>query len=156
MKHTTKYYAGVGARNTPQDVLQRMSKLSGLLARKGYTLRSGGALGADTAFEVGCGDSKEIFTARDNLPMWANVFTEHFHPKPRALKEYPWKLMTRNALQVLGRDGNTPVEFLVCWTADGEASGGTGHAMRIAKYFAIPVYNFYHEEDVQKLKEYLR
>ena len=57
------YYAGVGSRETPLDVLKTMWKIGNYLATKGYTLRSGGAKGADTAFENGCDSvigSKEI------------------------------------------------------------------------------------------------
>ena len=34
--------------------------------------------------------------------------------------------------QVLGVSLDSPAEFVLCWTADGEASGGTGQALRIA------------------------
>lgn len=149
-----KYYSGIGARATPPDVLKRMHRLAGILCRLGYTLRSGGAEGADVAFEMGCDpDFKEIFKAHGDIPMWTNVFTDLFHPAPSKLKEYPRKLMNRNACQILGRDGSTPVDFVVCWTADGRASGGTGHAIKIAQYFNIPVYNFfYNETDILALK----
>lgn len=64
------YYAGVGSRETPQDVLKIMWKIGRYLALNGYTLRSGGgAKGADTAFENGCDSvrgSKEIFYANNN------------------------------------------------------------------------------------------
>ena len=63
------YYAGVGSRETPQDVLKIMWKIGKHLADKGYTLRSGGARGADAAFENGCDSvmgSKEIFYANNN------------------------------------------------------------------------------------------
>lgn len=154
-----KYYAGIGARNTPEDVLERMTKLARILEALGYVLRSGGAEGADKAFEKPIKDRvhrKEIFLASDSLPLWTNVFTDMFHPNPKALKEYPRKLMNRNALQILGRDGNTPADFVVCWTKDGKASGGTGHALRIAKYFDIPVFNFYSEAEIDRLKQLIR
>lgn len=154
-----KYYAGIGARATPEDVLERMTKLARILEARGYTLRSGGAEGADKAFEKPIKDRvhrKEIFLASDSLPLWTNVFTDMFHANPKALKEYPRKLMNRNALQILGRDGNTPVDFVVCWTKDGKASGGTGHALRIAKYFDIDVYNLYSEADIDRLKQLIR
>ena len=48
-----KYYAGVGSRETPPDVLKTMLKIGRYLAVKGYTLRSGGAKGADTALRMG-------------------------------------------------------------------------------------------------------
>ena len=92
----TKYYAGIGSRETPEDVCGRMTKLASILERKGYTLRSGGAVGADTAFAGGVVDvvrNAEILLASDPIPMWCNVFTQHFHPNPYALNDFPWKLM---------------------------------------------------------------
>jgi len=151
MGTSEEYYAGIGARKAPEDVLARMTKLATILYKRGYTLRSGGAEGPDKAFEQGAGKS-EIILASQHLPLWTNVFTEYFHPNPRALKTYPWKLMSRNAVQILGLDGDTPVKFVVCYTADGKDSGGTGHAIRIAKYFDIPVFNFYHEDQIEALK----
>lgn len=48
------YYAGVGSRETPEDVLQLMRQFAIKLANLGWVLRSGGAPGADSAFEAGC------------------------------------------------------------------------------------------------------
>lgn len=48
-----KYYAGIGSRETPTRVLQLMIKAAQRLAQRGYTLRSGGADGADAAAVVG-------------------------------------------------------------------------------------------------------
>lgn len=47
-------YAGVGSRATPEPVLDLMRRCATRLEVLGYTLRSGGANGADTAFEEGC------------------------------------------------------------------------------------------------------
>ncbi|CBW47041.1 hypothetical protein [Roseovarius sp. 217 phage 1] len=47
------YYAGIGARDTPQDVCRKMFTAGKVLWEAGVTLRSGGAKGADTAFESG-------------------------------------------------------------------------------------------------------
>lgn len=47
------YYTGIGARKTPPDILKVMETLAWHLAAKGWTLRSGGAGGADSAFEKG-------------------------------------------------------------------------------------------------------
>ena len=44
-------YAGIGSRETPMEVLELMTKASAWLGAKGYTLQSGGAIGADMAFE---------------------------------------------------------------------------------------------------------
>lgn len=148
-------YAGIGSRQTPEDVQARMTKLAKILGGKGYTLRSGGAVGADQAFERGSPRS-EIFLARDDLPLWADVFTEHFHPAPDRLTEWPRKLMNRNAMQILGPDGNTPVDFVVCWTEGGKKKGGTAHTLNIAEYFGIPIYNLALEQDIDMLKSLIR
>ena len=47
----TLVYAGIGARATPAPVLADMTVMAGWLARTGWHLASGGAHGADGAFE---------------------------------------------------------------------------------------------------------
>src|ERR1044072_4305468 len=49
-----KYYAGIGSRETPENIQKDMYCIAGHLAQINYTLRSGGADGADLAFEKGC------------------------------------------------------------------------------------------------------
>ena len=48
-----KYYSGVGSRNTPTKIMGMMTALASKLASEGWTLRSGAAQGADSAFEEG-------------------------------------------------------------------------------------------------------
>ena len=48
----TLTYAGIGARATPGAVLADMTVMAGWLARTGWHLSSGGANGADAAFET--------------------------------------------------------------------------------------------------------
>lgn len=158
------YYAGVGSRETPQDVLKTMWKIARYLADKGYTLRSGGAKGADTAFENGCDSvrgSKEIFYANNNkgtsmlaevIPL-AEQIASSVHPAWDRCNEYARKLHTRNVAQVLGADLKHPVDFLVCWTKSGKKIGGTSTAISIAEMNNIPVFNLYFESDLQKLRE---
>ena len=63
-----------------------------------------------------------------------------FHPAWDRCSRGARALHARNCHQVLGWDLKTPSEFILCWTKDGKASGGTGQAMRIAKAFNIPIY----------------
>lgn len=149
-----KFYAGIGSRETPEDVLKLMTRISRGLYKEGYTLRSGGAQGADSAFEIGT-NRKDIFLAKDFLPPWTQVFVDFFHPAPDRLKEYPRKLMQRNAMQILGYDGRVPVDFVVCWTKNGKGAGGTGQACRIAQYYEIPIFDLYNEDAFQQLKEFV-
>lgn len=48
-----KWYTGVGSRETPANILKLMESVGFALASQGWTLRSGGAIGADQAFERG-------------------------------------------------------------------------------------------------------
>jgi len=65
----TKYYAGIGARSTPQNILDIMTNLAHKLSEKEYILRSGGALGADMAFDEGSHHGmEEIFNAKHATP----------------------------------------------------------------------------------------
>ena len=144
-----KYYAGIGSRETPADVMVRMTTIARRLAGLGYVLRSGGADGADTAFEDGAGQAKEIWVPwigfRDNPSTLTPVpdafpIAEKYHPNWQRCSPAARKLHARNVHQVLGADLRTPVEFVLCWTKDGGVSGGTGQAIRIALGMQIPVY----------------
>jgi hypothetical protein len=62
-------YAGIGHRNTPENILDVMRRLGAFLAANGCVLRSGGAQGADSAFEAGCDEkagAKEIYLPYEN------------------------------------------------------------------------------------------
>lgn len=48
-----KYYTGVGSRETPPHIRKLMTDIAYNLHKDGWTLRSGGAEGADQAFEEG-------------------------------------------------------------------------------------------------------
>lgn len=56
-------YAGIGSRETTQDVSDDMTAVARVLEARGFTLRSGFAGGADTAFELGTkiDSQREIF-----------------------------------------------------------------------------------------------
>ena len=155
-----KAYAGIGSRETPDDIMQVMIYLGTRLGKLGYTLRSGGADGADSAFEegaIGAGGNAEIYLPwkgfnSNSSPLYdispeALKIAEQFHPAWGRLNQAAKKLMARNCHQVLGNALNDPVDFVIAWTKDGKASGGTGQAIRIANHYNIPVYNLYNGKD---------
>lgn len=169
-------YAGIGSRETPPDVLTTMKVLGRKLAERGYTLRTGGAPGADTAFHDGCmqvGGPVELyipwdgfekkhyarngaFVLPDPIPTWILEIAQHYHPAWYRLKQGGRKLMCRNTYQILGPEPETnPVfsDFVVCWTQDGDIVGGTGQAMRLAQDLEIPVVNLYNENAIAQLRE---
>src|SRR4030095_10380993 len=60
-------YAGIGSRETPPHICQALERIGSALASIGFTLRSGGARGADQAFEAGsvaAGGATEIYLPR--------------------------------------------------------------------------------------------
>lgn len=166
------YYAGIGSRETPQSILSMFRTLAGRLAIKGAVLRSGRADGADSAFEAGCADvngKSEIFipwaSFQKDSPLAgrpAYVFDRlqesqiakalasinKYHPAPQKLSQGARKLMARNYCQMFGPSTDAPASsFVVCWTKDGRASGGTGQAMRMAADAGIKIFNAHGYED---------
>lgn len=143
-----KYYTGVGSRKTPQQILDLMCEIAKYLQSQGYTLRSGGAGGADKAFENGAGLDKHIFYAKDSTPQ-AEAIAARFHPAWNRCSMFAKRLHGRNSFQVLGPELNVPSEFLICWTPDGCKNhvdrtihtGGTGTAISIADANNVSVYN---------------
>lgn len=57
--------------------------------------------------------------------------------------------MARNSYQILGQDlsFDNSSRFVVCWTPGGEEVGGTSQAIRIAKYYGIPIFNLFGHKD---------
>lgn len=161
------YYTGIGSRETPGDVLSVMTDIARKLSRKGYILRSGGAEGADTAFELGAKNNLmeiyipwEGFNGRKEdgtsyiIPPYNDYYIYKYHPKSNKLTTTGRMFMSRNTYQVLGMDLNTPSDFVVCWTKDGGFTGGTGQALRIAQDHGIKIYNLFNVMDrIQLMQE---
>ena len=159
-----KTYAGIGSRETPVDIQNLMTRVAIALANDNWVLRSGGAEGADEAFEQGA-KYKEIYLPWNGfnnkyadgksyllIPESAEVreFVYDYHPTGIYLKAGALKLMCRNTYQVLGEDLDSPAHAVVCWTSDGKASGGTGQALRIAKDYDIRIVNLYHPHQLDE------
>lgn len=145
-------YAGIGSRQTPDDVCRTMFASARRLAHLGYILRSGGAIGADKAFEAGVDAIiasnralnfshrfKEIYRATDMVA--AMELAAKFHPAWSSCSEFAKKLHARNGQIMLGKSLDDPVDFVLCWTPGGRLSGGTAQAMRIAIAYGIPIFN---------------
>lgn len=151
------FYAGIGSRKTPQNVLNIIEVMAADLARRGLVLRSGGAAGADTAFEAGAitgQGKKEIllpwngYNDRNDeasqkvwIPAQAYQVAAKFHPKWDHLSQGVKKLMARNVQIILGTELAHPVSFVICWTEGGKGQGGTGMALRLAEHLSIPIFD---------------
>lgn len=162
------YWTGVGARKTPQYVMEAQERLSEILSgdniplsQYNFVLRTGGADGSDFAFAEGAArENLELYlpwrgfnginapkTARETIHYAPTAemieIAKKIHPKWDALTPGGQKLHARNIGQVLGYNLNVMSSFLVCWTEDGKDSGGTRTAIVLAKSLQIPVFNLY-------------
>jgi len=169
-------YTGIGARTTPHHILLEMRAFGEAMAKLDFTLRSGGAAGADSAFETGCDlvdpSNKEIYLPwkgfNDNDSPEYEITDEaisvalQYHPNHLWLKDskHVLKLMARNGYQILGKHFHLPTDFVMCWTQDGvestkptKATGGTGQAIRIAQAHNIPVFNLKNEDAIDRALE---
>lgn len=170
-----KYYAGIGSRETPAEFIEKMEKIASILEKRGWILRSGGAPGADSAFERGVSDpkNKEIYLpwsgfqdrdgeeegelVFDRKEKWAIKIAKKFHPDFANLGKGAKVLMCRNTHQIFGpkRDSVRSL-FVVCWTKDGGPTGGTGQAIRIANEYGVPVFNLFFESHEKKLRRMIK
>lgn len=155
-------YAGVGARETPAEVLALMRALARVLAAGGWVLRSGMSPGADRAFYEGAlagGGRIELYLPWPGFGAQARAghepaelvyelarplpaayeLAESHRPGFRDLPGAQRALLARDGHQVLGRALVDPVDAVVCWTPQGdldgagERSGGTGQTLRVAR-----------------------
>jgi hypothetical protein len=155
-------YAGIGSRDTPAAICADMTRIAAALERRGLTLRSGGARGADAAFEAGTSEAREIYlpltgwrgsdSALHPLTLGAAAWdealaiAERLHPAwDRVRSDRARALLARDSFQILGRTLTSPSRFVLAWTPGGEDSGGTGQTIRIAQCYGVRVLNFHDE-----------
>ena len=158
----------VGSRETDAIGLYTMGRVAKAFSDKGFTLRSGGAKGADQAAENNWSGPKEIYLPwngyenkwRKNGYIIPAIDERHIalaasvHPAWERCSSGAQKMHSRNTCQVLGENLDKPATLLVCWTVNAEYRGGTSVAMRIADMNNIPLYNLASINDVEKLRFY--
>jgi hypothetical protein len=166
------FYAGIGSRETPTPILKKMRELAAYLEQLGFVLRSGNAVGADTAFAEGTSHSGQVWLpwadfnldtqkklnwidyrviSDDDVDAYSSI--TKFHRKPQNRSDMFYKLMARNYRQIVGLNESNS-QFVICWTRDGKDSGGTGQALRIASFLDIPIYNLY-TLSTEKIKAFI-
>lgn len=170
-----KCYTGIGSRSTPKEIMDKMTDIAIVLQSKGYTLRSGGADGADTAFEIGAGDLMDIyipwngFNGREGINyksldnITSDIRDKSVELAKSVINEGHWnnmsygakKMHTRNVSQVLGDDLNSPSDFLVCYTTNGEVKGGTATAIKLAIKYNVPVFNLGKSNGIEEFDKFL-
>lgn len=160
---STKTYAGIGSRSTPDNVLAKMTKVAKYLEDKGYKLQTGKTFynkeeGADKAFSDGT-QNKELFAPESIKANSKELkIAEELHPNWKALKEGGKKLMARNTNQVFGKNLDTPVDFVLFYAEEQKGirpKGGTGQAVEMARRKGIPTINMIDSDWKQQLDKIL-
>ncbi len=170
-----KAYTGIGARELSPNLSQEFQQIGQSLAKLGYTVRSGGAQGADSAFEAGSdtvSGLKEIFLPwkgfnhnksslilPNPIPEDVANIAKEIYPHWDHVTEPVRRLHARNVMQILGWDLNDPSAFVVCYTErpynDPNAVGGTLFGIKLAEANDIPVYNFFVRGDRERFYKML-
>lgn len=158
-----EFYTGIGSRETPPILLLLMKSIAQYHYKKGLVLRSGHAPGADQAFEKNAHELAQIFLpwpsfeaqmeiegiSFDEPTEAAMSMAAKFHPVWDKLGQGAKKLHARNCHQVLGPYLDSPSQYLICWTPNGNVVGGTATAIKIATHYHIPVFNLGHTATMQ-------
>ena len=166
----SKIVTGIGSRDIPEPFNTWLRDVATYLKSKGCILRSGGAKGSDRIFQDVFENSNadmEIYIAWNGFEgLYANgkniILADHpnckeytlkYHPNPSYLSVGAFKLMNRNAHQVLGYDLKTPTDIVVCYTQGGKIKGGTSQAIRMAMDYNIPIVNIGGEKSYEDIIE---
>lgn len=167
--------AVVGNREADPALLDKAKVLVKMLAKEGFVIRAGGMDGLEKSIEESAGDMLELhlpwrnFDQRDSKfssssPMIMSL-TRHFvtavnfEKMPLPVKGFLAKI-TRT---ILGSHANSPVlAVLVCSEDAAESpsevtsrTGNAGHAIKVASYWRIPVFNLKNPECQQNLMQHL-
>jgi hypothetical protein len=163
-------YAGIGSRQTPQEVLDKMTEVAKYLDNLGYTLQTGFTFknketnldeeGADKAFSDGS-KNKILFgpygirktvkgivsadTYNEAVTEKSSAIVKEVHPAPDRLSPGAIKLMARNTNQIFGKDLSSTVDFVLFYAKETSnplrPAGGTGQAVEMARRKGIPTIN---------------
>lgn len=148
--------AGIGSRKTPKAFLDLFEQIGVYARQNGHLIRSGHADGADYAFEKGALTNTLVYLPwkgfNSNLPLLGRSCVKDLEDKYMEIvyRHEPYakglglgvkKIKQRNVFQILGIDLQCFSELVICWTPNGETTGGTGLAIKIAEEIKIPVIN---------------
>lgn len=162
---------GIGTRKINKPAFNMLFQIARRMAHQGWELRSGGAIGADTAWEQGWlgFDRKEIYVVKgttcdiakyatcghisDYGDIWfeAEDIASKLHPRWENLGEYAQAMHTRNVFQVLGLDLKSKSDVVAAYAPpDGQSvKGGTASAFNLARAKGIPAFNLWTKEGQQ-------
>lgn len=156
------WFAGVGSRDTPEDICELMGKVSIVFYHLGYGLSSGDARGADRAFWGGAlksihyrkigariylsdeyvrgrkADPSNFFYNAQRFQSFEKAKQMAFEARGsfHGLDEWGINLHTRNVMQIHGASLQDKVEYLVYWAIPvgkvERVRGGTNTSLQLA------------------------
>lgn len=172
------YYTGIGSRETPPETLKLMTEIAKHLSDLNYTLRSGRAGGADTAFERGASQADLFIPWKgfaDENPLdlihcvyvrgddsYSREIAETLHPAWHRLSRGARALHTRNVNQILGKradEGLDPSDFVIFYapvTRTGNVKGGTATAVNYARSLGIPTLNLIEGQSLEDVLDWVK
>lgn len=172
----SKFYAGIGSRETPEDILDFQTRIATHLEKDGWLLSSGGAEGADDAFEAGITEVSDhrIIIPRNGfngkhanegyvnfgnatqlMKNQCDALASRIHPAWDNMPRWMKNLHSRNVMQILGENLDNPVKFVLYWAPEdkhGVAKGGTRTAVVLANKLGIPTFNMLRKEILNRLE----
>lgn len=183
MDENNRYYTMIGSRETPQHILDVMIKVASKLTLQGWVCRSGGASGADTCAELGVSLGAPLSGRMEIYLPWegfngrsannrgyidvskmssrfdAAKIAESIHPNWGACSRGAKGLHTRNIYQILGKDLQTPSEFVIFYAIpvgnNGQVKGGTNTAVQLGINNGCRVSNLYDKVTLQQTLDWL-
>lgn len=153
----SRFYAGIGWRKTPEYIQNIMYSFSNKIEKKHYILRSGGAQGADKAFENGIKSiSNKVIYRPKNATIESVKMAASYHDYWESCSMNVRLLHGRNSMIILGDKLDDPVRFVICFTKDGLYSGGTGLALKIAEDHKIPIFNLFFRPVRERIEKFIK
>lgn len=168
----TKYCTLVGSRNVPDDIAKLQHKIGANVVERGYIIRSGNADGSDINFQRGGYEVDRgkvhvylpwaSFNSRFNVdgPMYYTLseyeaeyaqqmlIRSKVMPYIRKVKDSSKKFHSRNFYQATGynmQQSDVCISYAPT-DKDGIETGGTRTAAQVSRYYGIPVYNLFIDE----------
>ena len=151
----------VGNQTTPLKHQWALMLFSYCVHKDCFQINTGTAKGADEAARRGA--ECTVFSIKDGTPESTAIAAELHKSNWSRWSPISKAYHSRNVMQVLGRDLQTPVARVVCYTRDGCIShetasfdtGGTRTAISIASQNNIPVINIQRPDHLERIVNYI-
>lgn len=166
-------YGVVSNIKAPPHAINSAKEIADFLSDKNFVLRTGGGnTDIENLFEAST-PHKELY-----LP-WKNFnekdskivrYSDHIReiaqwqqPSYESLVPFKQSFINRNIAVVLGKEGTSPLRFLICWSQDGiehpahrtSATGFIGICITVAGLIKVPIFNLHNTDVVHRVRSYI-